>query len=114
MIRIYGIKNCSTMKKAFTWLTEHNIAYDFHDYKKSGIHTEKLSRWCEQVGWQALINTRGTTWRGLSSEEQAINTTDAAVQLMHTHTSLIRRPILETASGQLLIGFDPEIYTKNL
>lgn len=107
-VRIYGIKNCDTMKKAFNWLDEAGIAYDFHDYKKAGIDAATLTRWCGRSdGWQALVNTRGTTWRKLSPKQQAISSQDEAIALMTEHTSLIRRPVLETPDGELLIGFDP-------
>jgi Spx/MgsR family transcriptional regulator len=70
---IYGIKNCNTMKKAFSWLEAHKIAFLFHDYKKEGISTEKLKTWSQQVGWEALINFKGTTWRQLSDDEKKKN-----------------------------------------
>ena len=109
---IYGIRNCDTMKKAFAWLDERGIAYDFHDYKKTGISTAKLHDWSKVLGWRTLLNTRGTTWRKLSAEQQAVETQSAAVQLMAEHTSLIKRPLVETASGHLLVGFDPAIFSS--
>ena len=109
---IYGIKNCDTMKKAFAWLDGAGVAYDFHDYKKSGIDPATLTRWCAQLGWEALVNKRGTTWRKLTPKQQAIDTQSAAVQLMQEFPSLIRRPVLETAGGQLLVGFDPALYAS--
>ncbi|WP_341644840.1 ArsC family reductase [Thauera sp. SDU_THAU2] len=112
--RIYGIKNCDTMKKAFAWLDAAVIAYDFHDYKKSGIDTDTLSRWCGKLGWEALANKRGTTWRKLSPEQQAIASTEDAIALMQANTSLIRRPVVETAAGELLVGFDPERFASVL
>lgn len=108
MTTIYGIKNCDTMKKTFSWLDEHGIAYTFHDYRKSGISPDTLARWCERLGWQTLVNTRGTTWRKLAPAQQAIGSTDEAVALMAAHTSVIRRPVIETDSGELVAGFDPE------
>jgi len=105
---IYGIKNCDTMKKAFAWLDEHSVAYSFHDYRKSGITPETLARWCARLGWQTLINTRGTTWRKLDPAQQALSAADDAIALMITHPSVIRRPVIETASGELIVGFDPE------
>jgi len=105
---IYGIKNCDTMKKAFAWLDEHGVAYSFHDYRKSGITPETLARWCAQLGWQTLVNTRGTTWRKLDPAQQALSSADDAIALMAAHTSVIRRPVIETASGELIAGFDPE------
>ena len=112
MHTIYGIKNCDTMKKAFAWLDQQGVAYSFHDYKKSGIDAARLHAWSEAVGWKTLVNTRGTTWRKLPPERQAIDTPDAAVQLMQEFPSLIRRPVLETTRGQLLVGFDPALYAS--
>ena len=108
---IYGIKNCNTMKKAFAWLDEHRVAYRFHDYKKSGIDAQTLSRWCKPEGWQALINTRGTTWRKLTPEQQNLQSEKEAISLMQSHTSVIRRPVIESADDVLLIGFDSDSYT---
>ena len=110
--KIHGIKNCDTMKKTFAWFDGAGVAYQFHDYKKAGIDAATLARWCEQLGWEALVNKRGTTWRKLTPEQQAFDTQSAAVQLMQEHPSLIRRPVLETASGQLLVGFDPALYAS--
>lgn len=109
---IYGIKNCDTMKKTFNWLTERGAEYRFHDYRKDGLTSARLHDWCKALGWKTLINTRGTTWRKLTPEEQAIDTQSAAVQLMLTHTSLIKRPVVETASGHLLVGFDPALFAS--
>ena len=107
-VMIYGIRNCDTMKKAFAWLDANRVAYSFHDYRKSGVSPELLARWCDQVGWQALVNTRGTTWRKLDPSEQGVSDAKGAIALMVAHPSLIRRPVIETASGEILAGFDPE------
>ena len=98
--------------RLFAWLDEHGVAYTFHDYKKSGIDSARLHAWSKAIGWKTLINTRGTTWRKLTPEQQAIDTQSAAVQLMQEFPSLIRRPVLETAGGQLLVGFDPTLYAS--
>jgi len=108
---IFGIKNCDTMKKAFAWLDGHGVRYDFHDYKASGIYVEHLKRWSTQVGWDVLLNTRGTTWRKLSPTQQANLDESKALQLMSEHPSLIKRPVLENG-GSLLVGFVPERYTE--
>ncbi|QDF97134.1 ArsC family reductase [Azoarcus sp. DD4] len=111
---IYGIKNCDTMKKAFGWLAEHRVAYRFHDYRKDGLDADTLRGWCGSVGWKALVNTRGTTWRKLSPEQQAIAGEDAAIALMLENPSLIRRPVLAATGKELLIGFEPERYAATL
>ena len=112
MTTIYGIRNCDTMKKAFAWLDEHGIAYAFHDYKKSGIESARLHAWCKVLGWKTLVNTQGTTWRKLTPEEQDITTQSKAVQLMQTYPSLIKRPVVETAGGHLLVGFEPATWAS--
>jgi len=108
---IYGIKNCSTMKKAFSWLDEHGVPYRFHDYRKQGVDDTTLRQWCGRAGWRTLVNTRGTTWRKLSAEQQRIDSDDDAIALMRSHPSVIRRPVIDTGGDLLLIGFDPDRYT---
>ena len=112
MITIYGIRNCDTMKQAFAWLDDHGIAFAFHDYKKSGIDSARLHGWSKTLGWKTLLNTRGTTWRRLSAEEQDVTTQSKAVQLRLTHPSLIRRPVVETGGGHLLVGFEPATWSS--
>ncbi len=108
--RIYGIKNCDSMKKAFRWLDEHELPYEFHDYKKLGVPRERLVEWCRQVGWKTLINTKGPTWRKLTPEQQAISNQREAVEIMMEHSSVIRRPVIEAPDGHLLVGFDPTMF----
>jgi len=110
MIRIYGIKNCDTMKKAFAWCDANSISYEFHDYKKQGVPRDRLVQWCRALGWQTLVNTKGPTWRKLTPEQQAITTQGQAVALMMEHSSVIRRPVTENDAGQLLVGFDPTTF----
>jgi Spx/MgsR family transcriptional regulator len=113
-VTLWGIKNCDTMKKAFAWLDEHGVAYTFHDYKKAGIDAAKLDEWSKAGGWKSLLNTKGTTWRKLSAEDQAIDSQTAAVALMQAKPSVIRRPVIETPGGQLLVGYDPALYSRAL
>lgn len=110
MVKIYGIKNCDTMKKALAWCEANSVSYEFHDYKKLGVPREKLVLWCRTLGWQTLINNKGTTWRKLSPEQQAITTQSQAVALMLESPSVIRRPLVENDAGQLLVGFDPTLF----
>lgn len=108
--RIYGIKNCDSMKKAFRWLDERGIPYEFYDYKKQGVPREQLVAWCRVLGWKTLVNTKGPTWRKLTPEQQDITTQSKAVATMMEHSSLIRRPLVETVDGHLLVGFDQTIF----
>ena len=99
-ITIYGIKSCSTMKKAFTKLDELGVSYDFHDYKKQGIDKESVQRWIDELGIDKVLNKRGTTWRKLTDEQKqaADEKVNNAIDLLIENTSMIKRPIVE---GQL-------------
>ncbi len=110
-VTLYGIKNCDTMKKARAWLDSHGVAYDFHDYKVSGIERERLERWCKQVGWEALLNRAGTTFRKLPDKDKQVDNAKAAIALMLAQPSMIKRPVLE-AGGKLYAGFKPEQYDQ--
>ena len=112
---VYGIKNCDTVKKALDWLKSNNIAYEFHDYKSKGVTAHKIKSWVNQVGWEELVNKKGTTWRQLE-EPQKLTIKDevSAIALMEEKTSIIKRPIIEHEGKIVIIGFDAEEYQENL
>ena len=112
MVTIYGIKNCDTMKKALAWCEQRNVVYAFHDYKKLGVPRDRLVAWCRVVGWKTLLNVRGPTFRKLSAEQQTVSTQSQAVALMVEYPSLIRRPVVETEGGQLLVGFESATFAS--
>jgi len=104
---VYGIKNCNTVRSAIDWLKKNKINFEFHDYKKSEITETKLKEWIKQVGWERLVNKRGTTWRQLEGAVQAKVMNDAsAIKLMMEKTSLIKRPIIEKDGKIIALGFD--------
>jgi arsenate reductase len=109
MTTIYGIRNCDTMKKALAWLDGHGIDYVFHDYKKLGVPAEKLRVWIDRMGWEALLNTRGTTFRKLPAVRQTALDDERALALILEFPSAIRRPVLEHRRT-LLVGFDAQEY----
>lgn len=111
MITIYGIPNCDTMKKARKWLSEQQIEYQFHDYKKQGVSEELLNRWLEEIDWEILLNRRGMMWRKLSEQDRASICKDSAIKLMLATPSIIKRPVLDTGA-QLAVGFKPDQYEK--
>ncbi len=113
MTTIYGITNCDTMKRAFAWLKDNGIDYEFHDYKKVGVNAAMLKSWTSQVDWEKLLNTRGTTWRKLSEEQRADIGEKKAQQLMQQQPSLIKRPVLVHGS-KILVGFDAKAYHELL
>jgi arsenate reductase len=113
VVRIYGIRNCDSMKKAFVWLAEHAVVCDFVDYRQAAPTAAQLADWNLRVGWKALLNTRGTTWRRLGEEDRADVDEARALTLMARHPSLIRRPVIDTGTA-LLVGFDPDRYAEEL
>src|ERR1700739_3934914 len=114
MIKVYGIPNCDTIKKTKDWLNKKSISFEFYDYKKEGISTEKLKAWSDKAGWELLLNKRGTTWKELPAAQQA-KVTDAktAIEVMRENPSMIKRPVIETKNG-ILVGFDEEQFKKQL
>ena len=112
-ITLYGIKNCDTMKKARAWLDAHGVAYVFHDYKSAGIDGARLDLWMAQVGWEALLNRAGTTFRKLpETEREGLDATRART-LMLAQPSMIKRPVMER-DGRITVGFKPDIYQSLL
>jgi len=111
MVRIHGIKNCDTMKKALKWLDDQGVDYEFHDYKKLGIDRETLETWEAAVGWELLLNRRGMMWRKVPDDVKAAIDRESAIELMLETPSIIKRPVLDTGSG-LQVGFKPEQYAE--
>ena len=110
---VYGIKNCNTVKAALDWLKKNHVELEFHDYKSKGITAEKLKGWSKQVGWESLVNKRGTTWRQLDDTVQSkVTNESAAIALMKENTSVIKRPLIEKDGKVLALGFDASTYAK--
>ena len=112
-MKLYGIVNCSTVKKARSWLEQQGTAYQFHDFKKQGVPVELAQAWLQQVGWEKLVNRNGQTWRALSPEQKlAIQNNDAALRMMLENPSVIKRPVLERNGTLLHTGFDEATYSQ--
>ena len=109
MLTLYGIPNCDTGKKARTWLDGCGVAYAFHDYKKSGIDAASLRRWAASLGWEAVLNRAGTTFRALPDADKADLDDNKAIALMLAQPSMIKRPIVE-GDGMLVAGFKPDAW----
>ncbi|CQJ29703.1 A glutathione-dependent thiol reductase [Yersinia mollaretii] len=111
LYKVYGIKNCDTIKKARRWLEEQSIAYQFHDYRVDGLSDERLQGFIDKLGWEPLLNTRGTTWRKLPEAQRAgITDAQSAKELMLAQPAMIKRPLLVAANGEMLLGFNIESY----
>jgi arsenate reductase len=112
-LHLYGIPNCDTVKKARAFLNEAGVPHDFHDFKKQGVPEDHLQRWIQQVGWERLLNRQGTTWRKLEAAAQAaVVDAGSARALMLSQPSVIKRPVVETPAGDVLVGFDPDRYAR--
>lgn len=109
MITLYGIPNCDTVKKARTWLERHDVAYDFHDYKKQGVDCTRLQAWVDAHGWETVLNRAGTTFRALPDADRAGLDAGKAIALMLAQPSMIKRPVLDLGD-RTLVGFKPDIY----
>jgi len=106
-MKLYGIKNCDTVKKARKFLEEAGVAYEFHDYKKDGVDADRLARFVGEFGWEAVLNKRGTTWRRLDeATQEGVVDAKSALDVMIENPSVIKRPIVEGAAKNF-IGFDP-------
>lgn len=109
---LYGIPNCDQVRKARAWLDRHGIPYMFHDFKKAGIDRQLIDRWLADVAWDALVNRKGTTWRGLAEDRKAaVSGVDRAAQLMIELPSVIKRPVLST-DQRTHVGFSDELYRQ--
>jgi arsenate reductase len=111
IIQVFGIQNCDSIKKARAWLKEHDIEHEFHDYKKTGIDEVSLRTWISIVGWEVLLNRRGTTWRKIPQETKDKVDETVAIKLMLENPSIIKRPVLKI-DKHIEVGFNPEKYAE--
>jgi Spx/MgsR family transcriptional regulator len=112
-MHLYGIKNCDTVKKARKWLDEHEVAYEFHDFRDGGLNPIQLREWVGELGWEVLVNKRSTTWRNLPDETKENMDEMLALAVMEDQPTLIKRPVLVTAS-KTLVGFSEKTYQSLL
>ncbi|MBI0328053.1 ArsC family reductase [Burkholderia plantarii] len=108
---VYGIPNCDTVKKARTWLDDHGVAFDFHDFKKDGLTEAVVKGWLKDVPLEVLVNRRGTTWRGLPDDVKAAADSEAgAIALMLDKPSVIKRPVVVVDGRVKTVGFVADQY----
>jgi arsenate reductase len=112
-VKLYGIRNCDTMQKAMSWLDEHGVAFDFVDYKKSGVVAGRLPHWLATAGHEVLLNRRGLMWKKLDAAQRENVDAAKATELMLACPTLIKRPVLEIGD-EVLVGFDSATYTQRL
>jgi arsenate reductase (glutaredoxin) len=112
-MKVYGIPNCNTVKKALDWLKANNVAYEFQDFKKLGASAEKLAEWDSKAGYEKFMNKQGLTWKQLDpAVKDSIKTKADALQLLQQKTSMIKRPVIEDGDF-LFFGFDEAAYQQH-
>lgn len=112
-MKVYGITNCNTVKKALDWLKDNQVSYEFHDFKKLGVSEEKLNEWDAKAGYEKFLNKQGLTWKQLDPEVKAsITGKQPALKLLQQKTSMIKRPVIEDG-GFLFFGFDADTYAQH-
>lgn len=112
MITLHGIPNCDTIRKTRKWLSEHDLEYTFHDYRKDGVPKTALKNWCSELGWETVLNRRGTTWRKLDEKTKSSINQAQALKLMFKYPAMIKRPIL-VDGDTLILGFKAENYAEH-
>ncbi len=112
-MKVYGITNCNTVKKALDWLKANHVNYEFQDFKKLGVAPEKLQEWNDKAGYEKFLNKQGLTWKQLDPEvKESVKTSTDALKLLQQKTSMIKRPVIEDGNF-LFFGFDEEVYKKH-
>ncbi|MDH5324736.1 MAG: ArsC family reductase [Gammaproteobacteria bacterium] len=113
MLTLYGIKNCDTVRKARKWLDAQAVAYAFQDLREQAVPQQQLQQWLQQLGWETVVNRRGTTWRQLDAGDKDAMDNNKALTLISQHPALIKRPVLQ-GPGILQVGFSESNYTELL
>ena len=115
MIKLYGLSNCDTVQRARAWLADQGQAHEFHDFKKAGVPGDRVGPWVAAVGWETLLNRKGTTWRKLAdSERDAVMDAATARALMAAQASVIKRPVVEWPDGRITVGFDAALWAQRV
>ena len=115
MVTMYGIPNCDTVKKARAWLADKGLDAVFWDFKKQGVPAAELANWAHALGWEPLVNRKGTTWRKLdAATQQAVVDATSAMQLMQSQPSVIKRPVVCWPDGSVSVGFDAGVWAQRI
>lgn len=110
-VTLYGITTCDTVRKARAWLDQQGVVYRFHDFRKDGLEATSLAGWLDALGWEAVLNKAGTSFRALPDAEKSGLDRDKAAALILANPTLVKRPVVE-AEGRVLVGFKPALYAE--
>lgn len=111
MTILYGIRNCDTVKKACKWLDQHNVSYQFHDFREAGIDKDRVAKWIDQLGWETVVNKRSTTWKQLSPSDRDAMNAERAITAIVDNPTLVKRPLLEKGA-HFSTGFKADQYEQ--
>ena len=112
-MKVYGLSNCDTTRAAIKWLKEHKMEYQFHDYKLNGITSAQILKWLGEITIEKLLNKNSTTWRGLTAEQQAAAADlNGAIELMTSHPTLLKRPLIEWPGTRVSVGFNEKLFAE--
>ena len=111
MTTLYGIPNCDTIRKAKRWLQDNQVEFQFHDFRKDGLGKSQLQAWVDELGWEVLLNKRGTTWRKLPDEQKTNVDRDSAIELLLAEPAMIKRPVLDLGERRV-VGFSTDSYEE--
>lgn len=114
-VRLYGIPNCDTVKQARAWLANQGLEVVFWDFKKQGVPTAELATWAHALGWEPLVNRKGSTWRKLDAATQrAVVDAASAIHIMQSQPSVIKRPVVCWPDGSVSVGFDANVWAQRI
>lgn len=113
MLKVYGLKNCDTCRKARKWLDGEKASYTFVDVRADGIDKSDVTRWSKAAGWETLLNKSSTTWRGLKDNQKEGLTESGAIKLLAENPTLIKRPVFENGKT-IVVGLKPAQATDGL
>ena len=112
MLKIYGIKNCDSVRKAIKFLKAHNIPYEFIDFRETPVNADTIASWLKEIDMKTLFNTRGTTYRTLRLKEMNLSDTEKEAWLAKENM-LIKRPVI-TLNDKVIVGYNEAYYLDNL
>ena len=112
MLKIYGIKNCDSVRKAIKYLKSHNIDHEFIDFRETPVNSDTIASWLQHTDINTLFNSRGTTYRTLKLKELSLNDTDKQIWLAK-EKMLIKRPVIEF-DNKVIVGYNESQYLENI
>ena len=110
MIKVYGIKNCGSVRKALSFFSAHDIEVEFFDFKKATPSSEKIALWAEKIDMKILMNSKGATYRKLGIKDLELSD-EKKLEYLEKEPLLFKRPIIENGEN-VIVAFDEEIYEK--